>query len=115
MALAEFPFFTGDGAHLNAAYVLASTTHWTPLVNGYAGIPVRTFPQRAEILRHFPRPSAIEELHRLGVTHLIVHLRGYRQKRQPRIVDILEQRDDVEWVATGPGKERLYRLTPPSP
>jgi hypothetical protein len=115
VALAEFPFYAGDGSYLNAGYVLASTTHWTPLVNGYAGIPLRAFPQRAEILRHFPRPSAIEELQRLGVSHFIVHLRRYRLKRQPRIVGILEQRDDVEWVATGPDGERLYRLTSSSP
>ncbi len=115
VALAEFPFYAGDGSYLNAGYVLASTTHWTPLVNGYAGIPVRGYAQRAEILSHFPRPSSLEELRRLGVSHFIVHLRRYRQQRQPRIADILEQLDDVAWVATGPDGERLYRLTSSSP
>jgi hypothetical protein len=115
VALAEFPFYAGDASHLNAGYVLSSTTHWTPLVNGYAGIPVRGFAERAEILRHFPRPSTLEELHRLGVSHFIVHLRRYRSWRQPRIVDILERRRDVERVVTAPGGERLYRLRSPAP
>jgi hypothetical protein len=115
VALAEFPFYAGDGSHLNAGYVLASTTHWTPLVNGYAGIPVRGFAERAEVLRHFPRPSALEELQRLGVSHFIVHLGRYRDWRQPRIVDILEHRGDVKWVATGPSGARLYRLRSPAP
>jgi hypothetical protein len=115
VALAEFPFYAGDGSHLNAGYVLSSTIHWTPLVNGYAGIPVRGYAERAEVLRHFPRPSALEELQRLGVSHLIVHLGRYRSWRQPRILAILERRADVAWVDTGPGGARLYRLRSPAP
>ncbi|MEE8146863.1 MAG: hypothetical protein V3T24_04610 [Longimicrobiales bacterium] len=114
VAVAEFPFHSGETDYLNVPYVLASTTHWTPLVNGYSGVAPRDFGQRAEILRHFPDPAAIEELHRLGVSHMIVHLGRYRLPvRQRRIVDFLERRDDVEWVATVPAGERLYRLTSP--
>jgi hypothetical protein len=114
VALAEFPFYSGEADYGNVPYVLASTTHWTPLVNGYSGITPRAYEQRAETLRHFPDPTAIEELHRLGVSHVIVHLRRYRTPRQQRIVDFLERRDDVAWVATGPAGERLYRLVSPS-
>jgi hypothetical protein len=114
VALAEFPFHGGEAEYANAPYVLASTTHWTPLVNGYSGITPRGYEQRAETLRHFPDPTAIEELHRLGVSHAIVHLRRYRPPRRDRIVDLLERRDDVAWVATGPAGERLYRLVSPS-
>jgi hypothetical protein len=115
VALAEFPFYTGETDYLNVTYVLASTTHWTPLVNGYSGVAPRTFGQRAETLRHFPDPAALEELHRLGVSHVIVHLDRYRlPARRRRIVDFMEHRDDVAWVATAPSGERLYRLTSPS-
>jgi hypothetical protein len=34
--------------------------------------------------------------------------------RRRRIIDFMEGRDDVVWVATAPGGERLYRLTSPS-
>jgi hypothetical protein len=114
VALAEFPFHAGEGDHLNAPYVLASTEHWTPLVNGYSGIAPRGYEQRAETLRHFPDPTAIEELHRLGVSHVIVHLGRYRAQRQRRIVDFLERWDRGAWLATGPAGERLYRLVSPS-
>jgi hypothetical protein len=109
VALAEFPFHAGEGDHRNAPYVLASTTHWMPLVNGYSGIAPSTYEQRAETLRHFPDPAAIEELHRLGVSHVIVHLGQYRPQRQRRIIDFLERWDDAAWLATGPAGERLYR------
>jgi len=111
VALAEFPFPIGETDYLNAAYVLASTTHWTPLVNGYSGFAPRGYEERAETLRHFPDPTAIEALHRLGVSHVIVHMGRYGAQRQHRIIDFLQRREDVAWVATGPSGERLYRLT----
>jgi hypothetical protein len=115
-ALAEFPFHGGETDYLNVPYVLASTTHWTPLVNGYSGIAPPGFRERAEILRHFPDPATLDELNRLGASHIIVHLGRYRLAvRRQRILDLLEQRDDVAWVATAPGGERLYRLTSASP
>jgi hypothetical protein len=116
VALAEFPFHGGETDYLNVPYVLASTTHWTPLVNGYSGVAPPGFRERAEILRHFPDPAALEELNRLGASHIVVHLGRYRlAARRQRILDFLEQRDDVAWVATAPGGERLYRLASPSP
>ncbi|MGD8897921.1 MAG: hypothetical protein PVJ73_17970 [Acidobacteriota bacterium] len=115
VAVAEFPFYSGEADYLNVSYVLASTTHWTPLVNGYSGVAPSGFERRAEILRHFPDPATIEELHRLGASHLIVHMDRYRLPvRRRRIIDFMEGRDDVVWVATAPGGERLYRLTSPS-
>jgi hypothetical protein len=115
VAVAELPFYGGETDYLNVPYVLASTTHWTPLINGYSGVAPRDFGQRAEILRHFPDPAAIDELHRLGASHMIVHLGRYRlAARRRRILDFLGQRDDVAWVATAPTGERLYRLTSPS-
>jgi hypothetical protein len=116
VALAEFPFHGGETDYLNVPYVLASTTHWTPLVNGYSGVAPPGFRERAEILQHFPDPSALDELNRLGASHFIVHLGRYRlAARRERILDFLEGRNDVEWVATAPDGDRLYRLTAPSP
>jgi hypothetical protein len=112
VAVAEFPFHSGETDYLNVSYVLASTTHWTPLVNGYSGIAPPAYAERAKILRHFPDPAAVRELRRLGASHMIVHMGRYRLPvRRRRIIDFLEDRDDVAWVATAPDGERLYRLT----
>jgi hypothetical protein len=113
-AVAEFPFYAGGADYLNAAYVLASTEHWTPLVNGYSGLATRAYEQRAEALKRFPDPVAVDELHRLGVSHVIVHPARYRQPRRGRVLAFLQTWGDVEEVATGPSGERLYRLGSPS-
>jgi hypothetical protein len=114
VAVAEFPFYSGETDYLNVSYVLASTTHWTPLVNGYSGIAPPAYGERASILRHFPDPATVKELHRLGASHMVVHMSRYRLPvRRRRIIDFLEHRDDVTWVATAPNGERLYRLTSP--
>ncbi len=110
VALAEFPFHSGSRIYLNAAYVLASTVHWTPLVNGYSGVVPSGFERRAETLRHFPDPSALDELHRLGVSHVVVHLGRYRPQRQRRILALLAARDDVVWVAKDPDGDQLFRI-----
>jgi hypothetical protein len=114
VALAEFPFYAGGPDYQNASYVLASTEHWTPLVNGYSGLATRAYEQRAEALKHFPDPVAVEELHRLGVSHVIVHPARFRESRRARVLDFLGKWGDVEEIATGPSGERLYRLGSPS-
>jgi len=90
--------------------VLASTVHWTPLVNGYSGFTPPSFVERSELLRHFPDDAAIRLLHELGVSHVVVHLGRYRSPRRERIAELLASRADFELVETGPDGERLYRL-----
>jgi hypothetical protein len=108
--LAEFPFFRGESDHLNAAYVLASTEHWAALVNGYSGGATRAYEERALRLSSFPDPPAIEELQRLGVTHVIVHPARYKKNPRRRALDFMEAWPAATLLATGPSGERLYRL-----
>jgi len=117
-AVAEFPFYAGEGDYLNAAYVIDSTAHWLPLVNGYSGMAPAAYEARAQVLHHFPAPAAIDELHRLGVSHVVVHLDRYGPKRQRALAADIDARSDFTLAATGPSGERLYRLgeaTPPEP
>jgi hypothetical protein len=109
-ALAEFPLHPPDRIYLNAGYVLASTVHWTPLVNGYSGFTPPAFVERAQTLRHFPDEAAIALLRELRVSHVVVHLGRYRSPRRERIEALLASRADFELLETGPDGERLYRL-----
>jgi hypothetical protein len=77
LAVAEFPFFEPEGIHRNATYVLNSTAHWKPLVNGYSGFVPASYPSVAAALRGFPSDRARSELGRLGVSHVVVHLDAY--------------------------------------
>jgi hypothetical protein len=118
VSLAEFPFYCRND-YLNAPYVLASTTHWTPLVNGYSGFTTKAFTQRCAILKRFPDSQALVELHRIGVSHVIVHPDGYswRPGRHRRLLELLQQWEgkDAERLAVGPSGEALYRLSTPPP
>ena len=76
-AVAEFPFFRAEDVLRNAPYVLNSTAHWKPIVNGYSGFVPRSYPAIADALRPFPGGGAEAELRRLGVTHVVVHLDAY--------------------------------------
>ena len=58
-------------------YVLNSTAHWKPLVNGYSGFVPASYPGIADALRDFPDDRSRAELQRLGVTHVVVHLDAY--------------------------------------
>ena len=106
--LVEFPLYPPAEIYRNAEYVLASTEHWKPLVNGYSGFTPPAFAKRAEALRHFPDDGAFAEMARLGVTHFVVHFARYREPRRALIVSRLEARGDCERVLTGPSGETLY-------
>lgn len=113
--LAEFPLYGVGEIYRNAEYVLASTVHWKPLVNGYSGFTPASFVRRAELLRGFPDDAALAELQRLGVTHVAVHFARYREPRLTSLRQSLETRPDLELLLTGPSGERLYLLRRTAP
>ena len=73
--VAEFPFFSPDRAFHNADYMLNSTRHWRPMLNGYSGIIPATYSAHYDALRAFPDARAIDALRVFGVTHVVVHSR----------------------------------------
>jgi uncharacterized protein (DUF952 family) len=76
-AVAEFPFYTPATILRNAPYVLNSTAHWKPIVNGYSGFVPRSYVGIAEELRGFPDARSHAQLRALGVTHVLVHLDAF--------------------------------------
>jgi hypothetical protein len=101
----EFPLFAGPSVSENARYMLNSTRHFRPLVNGYSGFETAAFRQRADHWRRFPAGDVLADMTGLGVTHIVVHVRDCPP-------------DQVEAAAGSPGLElllddserRLYRL-----
>lgn len=71
--LVEVPVPPRAMFHLNGPYMLASTTHFRRLVNGYSGFRPASYVRNAELARSLPEPNAIDGLRRLGVTHIVVH------------------------------------------
>jgi hypothetical protein len=73
-ALAEFPFYGERIAFpLHAQYMLFSTAHWMPMVNGYSDVIPMDFREAAPILDSFPSDAAFATLARRRVRYIAVH------------------------------------------
>jgi hypothetical protein len=72
--IAEFPFY-GDriAFPLHAQYMLFSTSHWMPMVNGYSDVIPADFREAAPVLDGFPSNDAFATLARRRVRYIAIH------------------------------------------
>jgi hypothetical protein len=73
VVLVEVPFYPPDAIFMNAEYVLNSTAHWRPLMNGYSGYVPKTYRDRWDEFWLFPEPASVEAMKAAGATHIMVH------------------------------------------
>lgn len=72
--VAEFPFYGQRPAfHLHTRYMLFSTTHWQPLVNGYSDHIPAEFRESALLLESFPSSDSFAVLRRRRVRYIALH------------------------------------------
>lgn len=107
-AVVEFPLATPATIVRNATYVLNSTAHWKPLVNGYSGFVPRSYAGIAEALRGFPDDESRARLRSLGVTHVVVHTGAYGAQA-PAMLTALGSAPWLILVASE-GDIRVYRI-----
>ncbi len=90
--VAVFPYWARPiSFHGHADYMLASTAHWQPLINGYSDHIPQDFRDNAAILGHFPSPEAFAVLERLGARYVVFHLNLYAGPSRDDIIGQLEQ------------------------
>lgn len=100
----ELPFPSVARVAANGPYVLASTHHWKPLVNGYSGFTPASYANRAPVLAGFPDEASIQLLRDIGVTHVVTHDRELRDAiANSPLVTSLELVAEI-------GDERLWAL-----
>jgi hypothetical protein len=76
-------------AYHESVYMVYSTHHWKPLVNGYAGIEPTSY-QRIRALAHrFPNEELLAALRATGVRYLVLHRGGYGPYQWARIEEAL--------------------------
>src|SRR6476661_10571343 len=109
VVLAEQPFFPPWALFENAPYVLASTAHWRPLMNGYSGYSPDSYQKYAASFWYFPEDFAIQEMRKAGVTHVMVHVAAFHKDHQA-VLPAIEKRPDFELMGIGRDDMRLYRL-----
>ena len=72
--VAEFPFYGERIAFpLHAQYMVLSTTHWMPLVNGYSDYIPQDFRDAAFVLDSFPSNDTFEILEKHRVRYVGIH------------------------------------------
>ena len=109
VVLAEMPFYPRQATFENAEYVLNSTAHWQPLMNGYSGYTPASYVTFADTFWYFPRDYAIDAIRRAGVTHVMVHPERFGNDAS-EVIRQLDARQDFELMGTGVHGLRLYRL-----
>lgn len=85
--VAEFPFFyIRRDYNRHGYYMLMSTYHWQPLINGYSDHYPEPFVSMLDSIKDFPlEPSSFTHLKDRGARYVVMHLDWYEHKRRPQI------------------------------
>lgn len=105
--LVELPLYGGPSVSENAQYLLHSTRHFRPLVNGYSGFEPEASRRRAERWRDFPDRPVLEDMAALGVTHIVVHAEHLSAAQ----VEAAAGNGRLQFLRSDESR-RLYRLRP---
>jgi hypothetical protein len=109
VVLVETPFYPPQAVFENASYVLASTVHWRPLMNGYSGYIPASYRKYAASFWFFPEDYAIQEMRRAGVTHVMVHPQRFSQDSEG-VMQKVAASPYLQRLAIGRNGDVLYRL-----
>jgi hypothetical protein len=104
----ELPFFSDRQAFpRHAVYMLNSTAHWQPLVNGYSDHIPDDFRQRVRPLSSFPTRESFLLLGEIGARYVVFHLNLYDRRARERVLERLRSyerylrpliREDDVWL-----------------
>ena len=95
----ELPFPLPQQWFLNTPYMVNSTAHWRPLLNGYSGFRSRSYVEHYDLMRKFPSDEALIELTQRGVTHVVVHQRAMNQGGQDDRYNPFEAVQSLQLIA----------------
>ena len=107
-AVVELPMLDIRGvverpAFHESIYMVRSTLHWKPLLNGYAGIEPAPYVELREIALRFPSAESIDAFRTRGARYVIVHRAGFGPNKWARI-----ERDLPPW--TEGARPRLLKV-----
>jgi hypothetical protein len=91
----------------HAYYMLNSTAHWQPLINGYSDFLPSAFRENVLPISTFPSREAFAVLQRHGARYVVFHATFYSHRMLPRVTAAIEEyrtylrplaRDDKVWL-----------------
>ncbi|HEX3644603.1 MAG TPA: hypothetical protein VHT95_03300 [Vicinamibacterales bacterium] len=88
----EMPFFYPEvGLFQHTKYMLASTAHWMPMVNGYSDYIPPDFYDHVMLLAPFPSRDAFKILEPNRVRYAVFHMNGYNAENRNDVLTRLEE------------------------
>lgn len=109
VVLVEVPFYPPQGFFQNGYYVLNSTAHWRPLMNGYSGYMPGSYRDYAARFWYFPRSHAVDAMRNAGATHVMIHPAGFAHEAEAMWAEVASN-PHLERIAVGRDGIALYRL-----
>jgi hypothetical protein len=91
-AVIEMPFFYPEvGLFQHTKYMLASTAHWMPMVNGYSDYIPPDFYDHVMLLAPFPSRDAFKILEPNRVRYAVFHMNGYNTENRHDVLTRLKE------------------------
>jgi hypothetical protein len=105
----ELPFYPPGGSFRSAGYMLNSTIHWKPILNGYSGMRPGSYNETYDAIRNFPDDAALAALHERGVTHVVVHQNDFIAASGQARFDAIGRSPSLSLIAEG-DEIQIYQL-----
>jgi hypothetical protein len=110
-AVIEMPFYYPEvGLYQHAKYMLASTAHWMPLVNGYSDYIPPDFTDHVLTLAPFPSRDAFKLLEPGHVRYAVFHMYGYNTENRNDVLTRLKQFEPYLRPLYVDDSTRLYEI-----
>ena len=109
VVVVEVPFYPPQAVFENAEYVLNSTAHWRPLMNGYSGYTPATYRDYAAVFWYFPDPGVVDAMRAAGATHLVLHPKRFDAEADETLRRALAD-PQLERMAVSRGNVTLFRI-----
>ena len=107
----EMPFFYPQvGLFQHTRYMLASTAHWMPMVNGYSDYIPPDFYEHVILLAPFPSRDAFKILEPNHVRYAVFHMNGYDAENRRDVLARLQQFEAYLRPLYMDGSLRLYEI-----
>ena len=112
VVLVEIPFYRPHAVFGNVPYVLNSTMHFRPLLNGYSGYTPDSYVRHAAEFAGFPDEQALQAMRKAGATHVMIHAKRlyHPPERNAAILEQVAASPALERLAIGRDQITLYRL-----
>ena len=89
--VAEFPFFyQGADFYRHSRYMLGSTVHWQPLINGYSDHIPPDFVEMTVPISSFPNPEGFDILRARRARYVVFHLALYSARSREALLKRIE-------------------------